>query len=477
MKLNQIVLEPRQSQVQAIRTTGNYVVLGTAGSGKTTIALARAQLLSNLSGRPKILIATYNKSLVEYMKIYSGILSSNVEILTYHQVANRYLRKIGKISRTSCILLDDEKKNLIEKAKLLCRTEEPDESTFRRPTEDFVDEIKFIQSFGLYDLDDYQNANRIGRKDTRILNEKRKCFHKVFVKYLEEKQLLITDETDYVYDWDDIAYYMNKYIEENGDTLYDHIIIDEGQDFTPMMIKSLTKAVKQDGSFMFFGDVAQQIYGKSNMSWKESGINLGNNRIWRFDTNYRNTPEIIKFAEDIKSSKYWENDSDMVDPKPVRVEGAKPALIKFNTVEEEDKGILDVLRENMDRYTNVVLFRTDRQINRFKGVLEKNNIMYTKLKDATEDADITKPGVYLSTYHSVKGLEFENVFMPSFNDDVIPNPTALEIATDEDEILLNEIKLFYVAVTRSRFGVYISYTDILSSLFPIESNNYTKAEA
>ena len=64
------------------------------------------------------------------------------------------------------------------------------------------------------------------------------------------------------YDWYDLAMYVASELEQDtNERRYKHIIIDEGQDFSPMMIKSLVKAIPCDGSFTFFGDVAQQIYG------------------------------------------------------------------------------------------------------------------------------------------------------------------------------------------------------------------------
>ena len=43
-----ITLQGKQAEVMALPVTGHTVVLGTAGSGKTTIALQRAIFLSNL---------------------------------------------------------------------------------------------------------------------------------------------------------------------------------------------------------------------------------------------------------------------------------------------------------------------------------------------------------------------------------------------------------------------------------------------
>ena len=50
----------KQKEVLALPSTGHTVVLGTAGSGKTTIALLRAYHLAALPGNKKVLLVTFN---------------------------------------------------------------------------------------------------------------------------------------------------------------------------------------------------------------------------------------------------------------------------------------------------------------------------------------------------------------------------------------------------------------------------------
>ncbi len=64
-----------------------------------------------------------------------------------------------------------------------------------------------------------------------------------------------------------------------------------------------------------------------------------------------------------------------------------------------------------------------------------------------------KKGVYLSTFHSSKGLEWENVIILSANDDVTPLVRDNTIQNPEEER-----RLFYVAMTRAREGLNILYT-------------------
>ena len=83
-----ITLTGKQQEVLALPAKGHIVVLGTAGSGKTTIALHRARHLANIPGSGRILLVTFNRALVEYMK---GIVDCLMEgRLTQAEIAKQF---------------------------------------------------------------------------------------------------------------------------------------------------------------------------------------------------------------------------------------------------------------------------------------------------------------------------------------------------------------------------------------------------
>jgi DNA helicase-2/ATP-dependent DNA helicase PcrA len=61
--------------------------------------------------------------------------------------------------------------------------------------------------------------------------------------------------------------------------------------------------------------------------------------------------------------------------------------------------------------------------------------------------------VRLSTIHQAKGLEFDVVFVIMLCDGLFPSARSLETEKDEEE----ERRLFYVAITRARNELYLSY--------------------
>lgn len=458
-----IVPKGKQREVMALPAKGHIIVLGTAGSGKTTLALLRAKYLANLPGNDRVLLVTFNGALVKYMRGISGFQSSKLVVENYHKFARGYLNSKGKMPQRNGILDTDEKVRYIELAVEYYKKQYPTESTFKRSKEFFIDEITFIQKFGFADFDAYYDAERIGRAAANIRREKRRWIFKTYEKYIELRK-----GAGQEYDWDDLAFYVyNELQNDFKDRMYAHIIIDEGQDFSPIMIKSLVNAVGKDGSFTFFGDVAQQIYG-SRLSWRDSEINA--DKIWRFDINYRNPPAITAFASDITKSEYWQQNDDMVVATNQIAEGPKPVLIKFDNKEREMNWVINRAIADGRISSVAIICRNRAEINSFMRMLKSKNCDAIEINKDTPGYAHAKI-VYLTTFHAAKGLEFVNVFIPFLSEDKFPSSDIVANAASRDEMFSDEIKLLYVAATRSKYGLYMSYHGTLSPLFPKNSTN------
>lgn len=470
IKIREVILimkvTPRgkQEEVMALPATGHTVVLGTAGSGKTTIALLRALHLSNIPSGGRVLLVTFNGALVEYMKTMSNNRHSRLVIEKYHKFARGYLNSRGKMPVRNGILDSDYKSDYIKRAIEDLKVVYPNESIFRRPVEFFVDEITFIERFGFENFETYYGAERIGRGSANIKRENRKLIFDVYMKYIELREV-----KGFKYDWDDIALYVYNELQcDCSERRYTHIIVDEGQDFSPIMIKSLVSAVSEGGSFSFFGDVAQQIYG-NRLSWRDSGINT--NKVWHFDVNYRNPSTITSFAKDITKNAYWQQDSDMVDAISSVAEGPKPILIKFSNRQCELDWVAEQSINASRSASTAIVCRNRVDIDLFLKEIRNKGYNAVEINKNTPGFADSKE-LYLTTYHAAKGLEFDNVFIPFLDDDKIPDPSALDGAISKDGIYSDEIKLLYVAVTRSKYGLYMSYSRNLTPLFPQDFGNY-----
>ena len=455
----------KQEEVLALPAKGHIVVLGTAGSGKTTIALLRAQHLAHLPSTNQVLLVTFNRALVEYMRGISNSRSEKLVVENYHLFARGYLHSMGEMPRRNGILNKDGKKYYIERAVEVLKKQNPSESTLQRSQAFFVDEITYIEQFGLVDSTLYYDAERIGRRSANIKKKNRKWIFEVYKKYIELRK-----QAGWKYDWDDVAFYVYCALQKDKrERRYTHIIVDEGQDFSPMMIKSLIEAIADGGSFTFFGDVAQQIYG-SRLSWRDSGIHV-DNKIWRFDMNYRNPAAIIDFAKGITKSVYWRQNNDMIEAAAYIAEGPKPVLVKFTCEQHEIDWVVEMATSKGKSSSTVIVCRSRFDIDLFMCILSNNGCDATEIDKNTRGYANIKT-VYLTTFHAAKGLEFDNVFIPFLSNDKFPSPEAMGNAVSEEDVYADEIKLLYVGATRSKYGLYMSYSGTLSPLFPKDAGSY-----
>lgn len=79
-------------------------------------------------------------------------------------------------------------------------------------------------------------------------------------------------------------------------------------------------------------------------------------------------------------------------------------------------------------------------------------------------------GVRLTTFHGLKGLEFDKVFLVDMTEDVFPNYSKIEKEckdNEEEEIMQKEecVRLFYVACTRPRNELVVCYSKDSPSIY------------
>lgn len=326
----------KQIEVLDLKPEGHNVILGTAGSGKTTLAIYRSMYLAKLEPEERVLLITFNTTLVKYLNAIVGEeFPLNIDVRNYHKFARGYLASKGKMPRWNGIVSgmedgDNKKLLFVRRALENVKKEVGVNSTLKRDETVFLEEICWIEKMGIVSLDEYEKVERIGRMDTRIRRDNRKYFFEVYKEYIK-----IRKSEGYLYDWEDLSQAVyTELLNDNEERMYKHIVVDEGQDLSPMMIKSLVKAIPEDGTFTFFGDVAQQIYG-SRLSWREAGLKIIKNRIWYFDRNYRNSREIAKFALSLSNSVYFTDRMDLVTPVLPNASSPLPEVLKFKTDKNE----------------------------------------------------------------------------------------------------------------------------------------------
>ena len=456
----------KQREVLYMPVEGHTAVLGTAGSGKTTLALYRAAYLSepSMPHAGKTLLLTFNKTLVTYLKHLKPAELRNVQVETYHTFARGYLNARGKMGY-NCICSDpDLRKAYIFQAVRAVESNYEPSKFFKRPIEFFMDEIQWIFSHGITSSDEYVEVERVGRIGTNLSRKLRPVMYQILEKYVE-----IRTGNGKMYDWDDIAIFVRREFEEDtSPRFYKHIIVDEGQDFSPEMIRSLAAAIPEDGSLSFFGDVAQQIYGQ-RMSWRSAGLNIPQQ--WFFKENYRNTKQIAQLGLAISRMPFFHDIPDLVEPTSPRADGALPTLVECGDRKQQVEIALKAARSAAKTLSVAILVKDRAQEKVFSTALGGEATRLHRDLQVWSDG----PGIYHGTYHAAKGLEFDMVIVPFLDADNLPDQDYIASHGEEDA-LTHDGRLLYVAATRAKTNLILLYSGALTPLLPTNESLYQRVK-
>ena len=453
----------RQREVLYLPAGGHTVVLGTAGSGKTTLAILRSLYLADPStdhgGRT--LLVTFNRCLVTYMKHLAGAIRGQVVVENYHRFARGYLSSRGKMPNGS-ICTPPERLQFINRALDDAKVSGGRSTILQRPEEFFDEEFQWIQQHGIADFQSYVHADRIGRAMARVTRAERVDLFALYERYLAQRQ-----QGEKLYDWSDLAgAVLRELPSDQAGRRYRHVVIDEGQDFSPDMLRSLAAAIPGDGSLTFFGDIAQQIYGH-RMSWRSAG--LATRDIWRFRENYRNTKQIATLALALAAMPQFPDDPDLVEPTAPTADGPLPALRRLSSESDERQLVVSRAVEQARTGTVVILFRTREQERLFRGFLPRNATRLHRNLEVWPSG----PGLFYGTYHAAKGLEFDTVFLPFLSDGNWPYPPDVRHLGIE-EAASRDSRLLYVGITRARSTLVMTYSGRMTSLLPGSDELYQR---
>ena len=228
----------RQKEVLYLPAWGHVVVLGTAGSGKTTLAILRSLHLSDpsTSHGGRTLLVTFNRCLVTYMSYLAAGIREPVDVRNYHHFARGYLESRNKLPRNS-ICSPADRSSLIEAAVDSAGAAGIQNAILDRPRDFFDEEFEWIQGHGIGNLHDYVEVKRMGRSSGL------KKAHRPILFDIYERYLRLREQRGKQYDWGDLASaVLSELREDRSDRRYRHVVIDEGQDFSPEMLRSLANA-------------------------------------------------------------------------------------------------------------------------------------------------------------------------------------------------------------------------------------------
>jgi len=265
------------------------------------------------------------------------------------------------------------------------------------------------------------------------------------------------------------GYLMKKELPEFD---YRAIIVDEVQDLSEIELCALKELSKielpsikelsrfEKGKLFLVGDGAQKIYTRG-YSMKNIGINVVG-RSFLLKKNYRNTKEIMKSAvllmqsqgigkydEDPKIAQTIASFSSHSAEKPLLMIAATPNH-EWNAIAREIRYLTKVLKISPHEICCLARMKWVRQ-----GIKKKLRDMGFEAIDYRADGIVSNDCIKISSLHNSKGHEFRVIFIAGLFEGALPLSNIIE-----PENLEKEASLLYVAITRAKHLLYLSYPKI-----------------
>lgn len=232
---------------------------------------------------------------------------------------------------------------------------------------------------------------------------------------------------------------------------YEHILIDEAQDLSPVELTVVTSCMSKGQSVTLAGDVAQRLHMENGFSGWQDALNwlgLRHVEVEPLKVAYRSTSEIVEFSREVLGHL-----ADANAPKAVR-SGAPVELFRFADPGEAVGFLSEALRDLIDqepRASVAVIARHPEQAELFyQGLVRAETPRVRRVADQ----DFTfKPGIDVTDVRQVKGLEFDYVILVEGSD-------ATYGTDDEARHLL------HIAATRAAHQLWILTSGKPSALLP-----------
>ncbi len=430
-----VFLHPAQQEFVDRDFNGPARVIGSAGTGKTVVALHRAVRLAAEAPSNRVLLTTFSADLAQGLgdklaRLTHGRpeLATRITVNTLNGVARNLARRhFGEVAIAS---EHDIRARLGEAAT-------GEESTIDPGF--LEDEWRLVvDAWDVRDGERYLHLPRLGRK-IRMAASRRDELWCVFSRLREglEKDGLETE-----------AGLMHRLAREMNKPPFSHVIIDEAQDISvpELHLVAAIAGGKPNGLF-FAGDIGQRIF-RSPFPWKSAGVDV-QGRSRSLKVNYRTSHQIRAKSDILLPPRLLEADGG--EDRRLGItsvfHGPEPRIGIFRSPEEEGvavgRWLADCVDQGISSETVKVLVRSERELSRAEAAIAASG----------------SAGIEAGLMHDAKGREYRAVAVMACDASVLPSEERLLAAGDEralKEIFDTERHLLYVAVTRARERLWLS---------------------
>jgi mRNA-degrading endonuclease RelE of RelBE toxin-antitoxin system len=443
-------LHPSQRNLVSRTFNGPVKVSGSAGTGKTVVAMHRARHLARQGER--VLLTSFVTTLCDniqrnLLKLCTDAERKNITISTVHKQALDIVRHAEPRVRPAA---DEDVDKLLETLRV--RHAPAYDAAFIRAEWDNV-----VRLQGVATWDGYRQALRTGRGRGLSVRE-RKVLWQVFGGVLEalaQRRMR---------DWAGLCTRAEELVTSGAvRSPYTAVVVDEVQDLRPPDLRFLRAlCAEHPGNLMVCGDAGQRIY-PGGFSLGALGIDVrGRSAVLRI--NYRTTEQIRRVADRLLGLASDDLDGGQEPRAATRslLRGPTPELRGYERRNEEvdaaTERIRTWLKGGLQPEAIGVFTRTGARLKAVGDALTEAAIPWCRLSDQN---DGPTAGVHVGTMHRAKGLEFKAVLVLDCGDGVVPSPAAArgdDDPQDREAREARERRLLYVAMTRARDELVVSWS-------------------
>jgi mRNA-degrading endonuclease RelE of RelBE toxin-antitoxin system len=441
-----VFLHPEQRQWVERDYAGPARVSGSAGTGKTIVALHRAVHLARTHSEARVLLTTFSDTLANalHTKLKRLVgseprLAERIDVHSLNALGLRlYKSHCGPVKLAS----REAVRELLGEASKAVGGHKFSLHFLLTEWEQVVD------AWQLETWESYRDVARLGRK-TRLPEAQRVVLWSIFERVrggLQERKL-----TTHAGLFTALASALAK----GKHPPFDFAVVDEAQDISVSGLRFLAALGGDRPNALFFaGDLGQRIF-QQPFSWKSLGVDIrGRSRTLRI--NYRTSHQIRMQAERLLGPEVTDVDGNIEDRSDtVSVFNGPPPVIRVLASENEEiKSVGTWLAEQSKAgvlpHEFGVFVRSAGQLDRAQAAVKESGLPF-KILD--EHVETTSGHVSISTMHLAKGLEFRAIVVMACDDEVIPSQERIETVSDDadlEEVYNTERHLLYVACTRAR---------------------------
>ena len=449
-----VFLHPAQRQMVQKDYRGAARVAGSAGTGKTIVALHRAFHLARTNPNSRVLLTTFSETLAKSLDAKRRLLltgeprlGERIEVHSMDSIGRRLFElNIGKPQIAPREIVE----NLMKRAAAEVEGSKFSHMFLMAEWEQIVDARQ------LDTWEDYRDVVRLGRK-TRLQEAQRAILWSVFekVRAALRAQGLIT--------MSGLFNVLATRYSGGTPSPFDVAVVDEAQDISIAQLRFLAAlGGGRPNSLFFAGDLGQRIF-QQPFSWKALGVDV-RGRSTTLKINYRTSHQIRSQADRLLGIEVSDVDGNTEERKgTISVfDGPSPSIAVLPTIEEEIKAasdwLVDVTKTGVQPNEIAIFVRSVAELDRARAAAKKAALNFGVLDDGVET---TTDRLTISTMHLAKGLEFRAVAVMACDDEVIPLQERIETVGDEadlEDVYNTERQLLYVACTRARDYLLVTST-------------------